>query len=75
MILHRWADPEFDNAEDMSRGVEAGTGTEEEEVAVDMEDNREMVNNCSSREEEVGIHLEELRNKLNQHGRAKTWKS
>ena len=61
MFMHRWVDPEFEDKEDMSRKVKSGTRTEEEEVAVDMEENREMVNNCDSREEEVAPHIKELK--------------
>ena len=62
MFMHRWVDPEFeDKEEDVSRKVEAGTRTEEEEVVVDMEESREMVNNCNSREEEVAPHIKELK--------------
>ena len=60
MILHRWVDPEFKDEEDTSREVEAGTITGEE-VAVEVEDKREVVNNL--REEEdivVDIEMEEL---------------
>ena len=35
----------------------------EEEVAIEMEDNREMINNCNTREEEkivVDVAMEEL---------------
>ena len=60
MILHRWVDPEFKDEEDASREVEPGTVTGEE-VAVELEDKREVVNNL--REEEdivVDIEMEEL---------------
>ena len=79
MFMHRWVDPEFEDKEDMSRAVESGTRTEEEEVVVDMEESVEMVNNCNSREEEVAPHMEiksinmeeqrhgKLRNRINSH--------
>ena len=60
MILHRWVDPEFKDEEDASREVEAGIVTGEE-VTVELEDKREVVNNL--REEEdiaVDIQMEEV---------------
>ena len=55
--MHRWVHPEFEDEENTSIEVEAGT---EEEVVVEVEENREMVNNCTtSREEEkIVVDLE-----------------
>ena len=57
--MHRWVHPEFEDEEDTSIEVEAGTATEEDEV-VEVEENRKMVNNCTtSREEEkIVVDLE-----------------
>ena len=54
MILHRWVHPEFEDEDHRSREVEAGTVTEEE-VVVEVEDNREVGNNCSTSREEENI--------------------
>ena len=54
MILHRWVNPEFEDEDNMNT---------EEEVAIDMDDNRAMINNSSIREEEritVDVEMEEL---------------
>ena len=60
--MHRWVHPEFEDEEDTNIEVEAGT---EQEVVVDMEENRDMVNNfTSSREEEeivVDVDVERTR--------------
>ena len=55
--MHRWVHPEFEDEENTSIEVEAGT---EEEVVVEVEENRKMVNNCTtSREEEkIVVDLE-----------------
>ena len=60
MIPHRWVDPEFKDKEDASREVE-GTVTGEE-VAVELENKRKMVNNLMEEEEDfvVDIEMEEL---------------
>ena len=50
-ILHRWVHPEFEDEDTISREVETGTGTVED-VTVKVEDNRKVVNNCTTREEE-----------------------
>ena len=57
--MHRWVHPEFEDEEDTSIEVEAGTATEED-VVVEVEENRKMVNNCTtSREEEkIVVDLE-----------------
>ena len=64
MILHRWVHPEFEDEENISREVETGTGSEQE-VVVEVEHKREMVNNCiNSREEEkivVDMEIESSR--------------
>ena len=60
MIPHRWLDPEFEDEEDASREVEPGTVTGEE-VAVEVEGKREVVNNLREEEDIVGyIEMEEL---------------
>ena len=54
MILHRWVNPEFKDEDNMST---------DEEVAIEIEDNRAMINNSSIREEEritVDVEMEEL---------------
>ena len=68
-LLYRWVDPEFEDEEEMRREVEAGNSSGEE-VAVEMEDNGDMVNNVEGkentniREEDekvvVDIEMEEL---------------
>ena len=57
--MYRWVHPEFEDEEDTSIEVEAGTATEED-VVVEVEENRKMVNNCTtSREEEkIVVDLE-----------------
>ena len=57
LILHRWVDPEFEDEEDMSKEVEEATGTEGE-VAVESEDNREVVDNLTEDEEAVVVEIE-----------------
>ena len=53
-VLHRWVHPEFEDEEDTSIEVEAGTATEED-VVVEVEENREMVNNCTTSREKKKI--------------------
>ena len=64
MFLYRWVHPEFEDEENISREVETGTGPEQE-VVVEVEHKREMVNNCiNSREEEkivVDMEIESSR--------------
>ena len=57
LILHRWVDPEFEDEEDMSEEVEEATSTEGE-VAVESEDNREVVDNLTEDEEAVVVEIE-----------------
>ena len=57
MIPHRWVDPEFEDEEDESREVEAETVTGEE-VAVEVEDKREVVNNLRKEEEDIVVDIE-----------------
>ena len=52
MIPQRWVDPEFKDEEDASREVEPGTVTGEE-VAIELEDKREVVNNLREEEDIV----------------------
>ena len=61
--MHRWVHPEFEDEEDTNIEVEAGT---EEEVAVNMEENRDMVNNFTSsrEEEEIVVDVEVERTRL-----------
>ena len=35
--MHRWVDPEFEDEKAVRREVEAGTGTEEEDIVVDVD--------------------------------------
>ena len=57
-ILHRWVDPEFEDEEDMSR-VEEANGREEE-VAIEVEGDREVVDNVREEEEEIiVVHMED----------------
>ena len=60
-ILDRWVDPEFKDEWDIttSRKVVVGTGTDDD-VAINLEDNGEMVNNASIREKEEEFHEEEV---------------
>ena len=37
MILHRWVNPEFEDEKAVRRDVEAGTGTEEKAIVVDVD--------------------------------------
>ena len=57
--VHRWVHPEFKDEEDLSSEAQAGTGTEEE-VAVEIGDNREMVNNGNNLrgEEDIVVDME-----------------
>ena len=57
--MHRWVHPEFEDEENTSIEVEAGTGTEED-VVVELEENREMVNNftISREEKKIVVDLE-----------------
>ena len=65
MIPHRWVDPEFKKEkkmktkkkEDTSREVEAGTATGEE-VAAELEDKREVVNNLREEGEDIVLDFE-----------------
>ena len=57
MIPHRWVDPEFKDEEDESRELEAVTVTGEE-VAVELEDKREVVNNLRGEEEDIVVDIE-----------------
>ena len=61
--MHRWVHPEFEDEEDTNIEVEAGT---EEEVVVNMEENRDMVNNFTSsrEEEEIAVDVEVERTRL-----------
>ena len=61
--MHRWVHPEFEDEEDTNIEVEAGT---EEEVVVNMEENRDMVNNFTSNreEEEIVVDVEVERTRL-----------
>ena len=64
MNMSRWVDLDFNEEEldELEDEVEEGTGTERE-VAVESEDNREVVNNLREEEEEdivVDIEMEEL---------------
>ena len=57
--IHRWVHPEFKDDEDLSSEAQAGTGTEEE-VAVEIGDNREMVDNGNNLrgEEDIVVDME-----------------
>ena len=58
--INRWVHPEFkDEEENLSSKAEAGTGTEEE-VAVAIGDNREMVDNGNNLrgEEDIVVDME-----------------
>ena len=61
--MHRWVHPEFEDEEDTNIEVEAGT---EEKVVVNMEENRDMVNNFTSsrEEEEIVVDVEVERTRL-----------
>ena len=59
MIPQRWVDPEFKDEEDESREVEAGTVTGEE-VTVQLEDKREVVNNLNEEDIVVDMEMEEV---------------
>ena len=61
--MHRWVHPDFEDEEDTNIEVEAGT---EEDMVVNMEENRDMVNNFTSsrEEEEIAVDVEVERTRL-----------